>query len=291
VIAVESRGRLGNQMFQYAFGLAAARRLGTTLAFPDEALARLFVLGSHVPLGSTAPPGRFVSVGNDDYERPEEVLGRLADDTTYAGFFQSERFFAAAASEVRACFRPLPEHEHAFGRAYGDLVERGYVCCHMRRTDYETFAGGVALPMSYYRASLRRLDSPPGTPIVFVGDDLSEARTAFATAPAARFEHNEEILDLQLLRHARAVVVSNSSFAWWGAWLNDQPGKRVLAPRHWLGLNFGWEYPPGVIPDGWTRVRVQQPWRRRLAPARMRMSAGRARHRLSARLGTWRGRA
>jgi hypothetical protein len=57
--------------------------------------------------------------------------------------------------------------------------------------------------------------------IVFVGDDLSEARHVFADVDGVRFEHNEKIVDLQLLIHASALVVSNTTFAWWGACLDD----------------------------------------------------------------------
>jgi Glycosyl transferase family 11 len=276
VIAVECRGRLGNQMFQYAFGLAASHVLGTTLKIDDAELRRLFVLGPPRQVGEQAP-GHVVTVSNDAYDVPAEVLEHVTDETTYVGYFQSEEFFRPIADDVRDVFRLRDDHVRAFNSLYAELAEREYVCCHMRRTDYHTFAGGVALPMSYYGSALARLGVSQGTPIVFVGDDLDEARESFRDLPGARFERNDEAIDLQLLRHASDVVVSNSTFAWWGAWLNERPGTRVLAPRHWLGFDFGWEYPPHVIPPGWARVRVKRPWSRRLSPAHVRMTLGRRR--------------
>jgi Glycosyl transferase family 11 len=268
-------------MFQYAFGLEASRRLSTTLAIDDAELRRLFVLG---PAPADGTPTRTVTVENDAYDEPEDVLARLEDDTAYVGFFQSERFFPTVADDVRAAFAPRPEHVGAFRAVYSDLVGREYVCCHMRRTDYHTFAGGVALPMSYYAAALAQIAPPSGTPVVFVGDDLDEARAAFGSREDARFEHNDAVVDHQLLRGASAVVVSNSTFAWWGAWLNERQAN-VVAPRHWLGFGFGWEYPPKVVPPGWSQLRVKQPWRRRLEPAHLRMSLGRRRRDLASRLG------
>ena len=265
-------------MFQYAFGVAAADALGTRLLIDDERLRELFVLDGEEHEG--ALPKRIVSVGNDDYDEPEDVLARVVDDTTYAGYFQSEEFFSGVRDKVRNAFRLLPAHVHAFRATYDELRRTAYVCCHMRRTDYHTFAGGVALPMSYYESALARIDPPAGMPIIFVGDDLDEARAAFGDRESARFEQNDEGVDLQLLGHATSVVVSNSSFAWWGAWLNTRPSRSVYAPRHWLGYDFGWEYPPHVIPDDWHQIRVKRPWGKRLKPTHMRMSLGHRRQRL-----------
>lgn len=277
MIVVERKGGLGNQMFQYAFGIAAARRLGTDFAMEDGDLERVFLLGGRAkPDGLPRYP--VVGVANDSYEEPEEVLARLRDDTTYAGFFQSERFFADAADEVGRAFRLRPEHEAAFRERYPDLLERPYVCCHVRRKDYVWFAGGAALPRSYYRRCLATLAPPPGTPIVFVGDDLGDAREGFGGTEGVRFEQNEPVLDLQLLMHAHALAISNSTFAWWGAWLNPHEGKRVLAPRYWLGIQFCWEYPPRVIPDGWTRVPVRRPWRTALSAGGIKTSVVRLRN-------------
>ncbi len=278
-------------MFQYAFGIAAARRLGTDFVLADDLLRpaddllrSLFVLGRQSG-AAEVPQYPIVKIDNEDYDEPEDVLAQLEDNMQYSGFFQSERFFADLAAEVRAAFRLRPEHEEAFRARYADLLERPYVCCHVRGTDYATFAGGVVLPVSYYRKSLARLPPAPGTPIVFVGDNLDEVRSAFGSLDGARFEQNEEIVDLQLLMHADTAVVSNSTFAWWGAWLNARPEKLVLAPRHWVGFNHrtgwhrqagaaatarrtirGWEFPRRVIPAGWIQVPVKRPWRERIAP-------------------------
>ena len=263
-------------MFQYAFGIAAARLLGSQLAIDDAELGRIFALTDHT-VEERERPARTVTIPNDAYREPEDVLQQLTDDTRYVGFFQSERFFAPAAEEVRAAFRVRPEHERTFRRLYSDLAAGGYVCCHMRRTDYRTFAGGVALPMSYYEAGIARLDVPTELPIVFVGDDLEDARAAFGNLGRARFEHNDEAVDFQLITNASAVVVSNSTFGWWGAWLNERARGRVIAPRYWLGFNFGWEYPPCVVPGTWLQLPVKRRWRHRVSPASVRLSLGRAR--------------
>ncbi len=287
MILVETRERLGNHMFQYAFGLAAARRLGVEFALGPHELGSVFALDPE-PLTEADAEGRcerFVKVENDDYSEPEEVLAALSDGTRYRGFFQSERFFAEVADEVRAAFRVRPDHTEAFRKRYAELLEEPYICCHVRRTDYVTILDGIALPGAYYKRCLDLLGAEPETPVVFVGDDLAEVRSAFGDRPAVRFEENAPALDLQLLMHARGLVLSNSTFAWWGAWLNALPNPQILAPRDWMGWTrrtgwhvrpdgrISWEYPPAIVPPGWIRVPVPRPWRARLTPAALKTQA------------------
>jgi hypothetical protein len=261
VIAVERRGRLGNQMFQYAFGLAAAARLGTDFAMAADELAPLFALPGRSALRRIRAAAEFrlrggaypvVTVDND--AEPEAVLASLTDRTNYAGFFQSERYFAPARDAVAAAFAVRPEHVRAFRAAYGDLLAFPYVCCHVRRTDYHAFDGGVVLPPSYYGEGLAAARTQVDGPLVVVGDDLGEVGDLFGAD--ARLEHNDPVVDLLLMVHAAAFVSSNSSLSWWGGWLGERPGRPVVAPRLWLGFRRGREIPRGIVPDRWLDLPV-----------------------------------
>jgi hypothetical protein len=266
VIAVERRGRLGNQLFQFAFGIAASRRLGTSFVMADHELRALFTLGSYRrPLGRigrsiryrmnrAVQPYEVVKI-EDRTDDPADVMTRLGDRTHYAGFFQSEAYFYDYRDAVRGAYAARREHVHEFEARYASLLERPYICCHVRRTDYVTLGDGAALPVSYYTDALRLLDLPAPTPVVFVGDDLSEVESHFGSAAEVRFERNSEIVDLLLLVHAAAVVSSNSSFSWWGAWLGSDT-RRVVAPRFWLDFRNRREYPPHVIPERWAQLTV-----------------------------------
>jgi len=265
MIAVEARGRLGNQMFQFAFGLAASARLGTDFAMSDALLRTHFRLDPwSAPLRTARRAFRYrarrwlspfpvTKVAGD--AEPDSVLASLVDGTHYDGFFQSERYFAGADNLVRRAFEPHAAHLAAFRARYGDLIRSPYVCCHVRHTDYAQWLGGVALPLSYYRDSLRQAGVAAETPVVFVGDDLAEVEEEFGGRPGVHLEHNAEIFDLLLLKHAGTVVTSNSSFGWWGAWLGG-PGRRVFAPRHWLGFRGDHDIPRAVVPPRWTEVAV-----------------------------------
>jgi hypothetical protein len=269
MIAVERRGRLGNQLFQFAFGIAASHRLGTQFVMADDQLRELFTLGPFGrPAERIARSLRYraeravrayavAKVDNTDYEAPSEVLDALRDRALYAGFFQSETFFAECRETVREAFTPRPRHVRVFRERYGSLLQGDYLCCHVRRTDYLKWGDGMALPASYYTDALRSLDGFEGKPVVFVGDDLDEVEAVFGDRPNVRFERNAEIVDLLLMTHAAAVVSSNSSFSWWGSWLGPED-RTVVAPRHWLGFRDGREFPPDVVPQRWRSLTVSE---------------------------------
>lgn len=199
-------------------------------------------------------PFEVVKVEPEAFEEPSAVMARLRDHTHYVGFFQSEQFFQAAAGTVRQAFRPRAEFERAFREKYASLLRRPYICCHVRQTDYREWGGGLALPVSYYAMCLRSLRERSNAPVLVVGDDPEWLRAELADE-TIRVERNSEILDLQLLIHAEHLVISNSSFAWWGAWLNES-ASRILAPRYWIGFKTGREAPHRILPASWEQTPV-----------------------------------
>ena len=59
---------------------------------------------------------------------------------------------------------------------------------------------------------------------------------------------DETLSNIQLLREADCLAIANSSFSWWGAWLNSRPGKLVIAPRHWFLVENNYQ---ALFPRDW----------------------------------------
>jgi hypothetical protein len=274
MIRVRTAGRMGNQMFQLAFAHATSRRLGTDFSLGPGPRGSHATLGpslwSFFELGDWARPAlRFrhraafrlrhgprpelVEIGQ--LEDPHAVLARLRDGVEYAGFFQSERWFEDYAAEIRAIYRVRAEHRRAFAAQFSDLAP--YICMHVRRADYLDIPGGWALPTSYFRDALASIPERERYGLVVVSDDPQAVATELAGEPGLRCASNPAIIDLQLLMGADVVVTSNSSFSWWGAWLNERPGLRVIAPRHWIGFATGIDEPAGAIPQRWNALAVR----------------------------------
>lgn len=261
MIAVDQRGRLGNAMFQWAFALAASRELGTSFWVDERHLRPVFRLDARAAATvrrlrfAIAQRGRGLTAREvDNAEAPADVLRTLTDGTFYGGFFQSARYLAGHEPAIRAAFALRSVHRRAYVAAHGRLD--GHVAVHVRRGDYAGFNGGALLPEAWYRACLAQIPEVGARPVVFVSDDMDHVRGAFADVPGARFVRASEAVDLQVLTRADALVLSPSSFSWWGAWLNPR-SPRVLVPRRWLNFRAGGaESPAEVICAGWTPIAV-----------------------------------
>jgi hypothetical protein len=272
VIRVHTDGRMGNQMFQLAFAHAAAARLGTTYVygrppFKDDVLGpplwRLFDIGEWSRpslrlrryaafLARYGPRAPVIKLGHD--EEPATVLDSLREGVVYAGFYQSEQWFAGHEERVRSMFDPLPQFWDEYRSRYGSST-RPYVCMHVRRGDYLA-TGGWALPTSWFRDALEVVPDLDRYELVVVTDDPVAVREELRDAGPIRCEQNSMMVDLLLLMHADVVIASNSSFSWWGAWLNRREA-HVIAPQHWLGFATGTEEPRGAIPERWQQVPVR----------------------------------
>jgi hypothetical protein len=113
---------------------------------------------------------------------------------------------------------------------------------HVRRGDYLTDETTLELAgiadLSYYQQAVSLLRSGMKDPSYYVfTDDPEWVRNNFEIG--VHFElvtangQEKGFEDLRLLSSCKHQVISNSSFGWWGAWLNDNPGKTVIAPRVW----------------------------------------------------------
>lgn len=159
------------------------------------------------------------------------------------GHWQSERYFIDHEQELR---RDL-QFAEALSSADQDLVERmngsTAVSLHVRRGDYVTHAAantfhGLCGPDYYARAMAFVLERQADATFFIFSDDLPWAKENLpALAPMVFVEHDQQQRDhrdMQLMTHGRHHIIANSSFSWWGAWLNPHPDKLVVAPQRWF---------------------------------------------------------
>lgn len=204
------------------------------------------------------PRYRFVSERHFHFD--PEILD-LRNNVCLFGYWMSEKYFADAAEIIRREFGfrdpPSPKNEKYAQR----MRESDSVAIHVRRADYTmdpTVKANQGLcGVEYYRRALDLVRERLPDPCIFVfSDDLDWARDNLPIGDDAEFvSHNRGATsheDLRLMSHARHNIIANSSFSWWGAWLNDNETKLVLAPERWMhNRSFDTR---DVLPAGWTRV-------------------------------------
>lgn len=275
MFGIKIEGRLGNQLFQYAFALAQRKRLKDRFfidGYKYFLFNRYFILNNYFTLSEPAglrnlldktwfrlkhgfrPP----DIIQDQWQDAGSFIRQHPDsDVFYRGFFQSEDYFREITPLLSKEFTVRDQHRINI-RDFTDN-DKQTIVVHIRRTDYlnwgnETLGFGLSLPDSYYHKCLSALDTT-GKNILFLSDDIAYVKKTFPFPGALYSENNTEITDLQLLMQADYLVLSNSSFSWWGAYLNTRATK-VLAPEYWLGFKIKKEWPTGIVCANWQAVPV-----------------------------------
>ena len=113
----------------------------------------------------------------------------------------------------------------------------------------------MSLPESFYLNALQEVKNLDDYKILLVTDDIENAATRLPGIKNKLIISDSEIMDFQLLMHADKLIISNSSFSWWAAYLNKKHAE-VFAPENWLGFKLNAEMPSNVMPEGFKRVRV-----------------------------------
>jgi len=186
-----------------------------------------------------------------DRVRPEPVL--LAD------WLQSERHFAHRAAEIRQLL-DRPHASPAFERRRDDLAAPGAVAVHVRRGDLLKKCNRVFAVQSprYYEQAARLVAERTGARRFFVFTDdpawvRAEVRLPGTTVLVSGSEGCSAVDDFRLMALATHVVMANSTFSWWAAWLAERPGSCIVAPAAWDAAGG---HRPELIPARWTILDV-----------------------------------
>jgi hypothetical protein len=184
-----------------------------------------------------------------------------AGDQVYlAGYFQSEKYFHDQADILRRDFNLRPEIEARLNHELlGEIERSASISLHIRRGDYVHHAEtnrffGVCSP-HYYQRCIEHMATRIRNPVFFLfSDDPDWVKENLRLSHPGILASNGRLKDyeeLWLMSRCRHHIIANSSFSWWGAWLNPRPDKIVCAPEEWFAdksLNTA-----DVIPEGWMR--------------------------------------
>lgn len=190
----------------------------------------------------------------------EEFL-TLPNDCYVAGYWQSERYFEDYKDLIRKQFQfkqPLSEKNQNIAERI--ITSPAAVSLHVRRGDYVANARTNAVhgicTIEYYKAAMREIESevPEVTYFIF-SDDLEWVKDNVPVKNKCFFvDQNtglESYNDMRLMSLCRHHIIANSSFSWWGAWLNPSMEKRVIAPKRWFANGADCST---HVPKAWRRI-------------------------------------
>lgn len=272
MIVAHLDGGLGNQMFQYAFGLQVARTHGTQLfldlssyqAKPAHGyLLNRFAIQAVEATNSLVDrfPRKYLPVAHKQRALPDWLrwssLRRVrekpfgfqskylatSDNSFLVGYWQSDKYFADTRSELIKHFQLVEKPSLRSQQVAAQMAACDSLAVHIRRGDYVSNSEAakiyVNLPLSYYEHSIDDFARQRKKVEVFVfSNDHAWCREQLRTTLPIHFvDHNSPSQaheDLWLLTQAAGCVIANSTFSWWGAYLNQRENNQVYAPQHWF---------------------------------------------------------
>lgn len=248
--------RLGNWLFQYATALSLSDEVAAYVepmyraskgeqpfGDLDELLAKYPELFSdQIPICHDLPVDvvKIEEKGSEYSPLPKIERGK---NYRIRGYFQSEKYFDE--QKVRTLFAMSAKRKEYLWGKYGEWLSRPNVTgISVKRTNYLQIPHRFPfVNLRYYRDCIAQL--PECRDFIVCSDDIPWCKRTFPRAFPDKnflFVENEKVLD-QLYIHTlcKNNIIPNSTFSWWGAWLNDNPGKKVFMPTQWYGFGSHWE--------------------------------------------------
>lgn len=183
-------------------------------------------------------------------------------NTYLHGYFQSEKYFIRHADVIRSDFTFLNEAEGANAATMSRIQDTFSISLHVRRGDYVTLSAASdfhgLMGLDYYKAGVEHiLNNETASPEFFIfSDDPAWVKENLKVpGPTTYVDWNtgkSSFEDMRLMSHCKHHVIANSSFSWWGAWLNPSEKKKVVAPKKWF--NDPRSQDNDIIPESWTRL-------------------------------------
>jgi len=277
MVYVKLLGGLGNQMFQYAVGRHLSIKNSDSLMLdltdllkredidytPREFELDIFdvkytgkILASERRTFKERFALKYLTrrVDEIDYIFDPEVLG-LKGNLYLNGFWQNEKYFNGIEDIIRQDFtlkaKVLPLNDLTVKK----ISSINSVSVHFRRGDYlsNPTAKNIhgVVEVGYYKKALTKISELVESPHFFIfSDDIDWVRENFVFEQEHTFISHDACAayDMHLMSLCKHNITANSSFSWWGAWLNRNPDKIVISPQQWINA-----IQTEIVPEHWMK--------------------------------------
>lgn len=284
MIKVRINGGLGNQLFQYATAYALAKKMNVSMQVDiSEAMKyrvhplRLDKLSCSVPFSKKINiidkillHPRIISYSskllNRYYMEPNlrycDFSSRMENNLFLIGYFQSELYFREYRTELLEEFRPKKNFSPYQENIKKKISSSNSLSIHIRRGDYISNPDASSVhgicDKAYFNRSIDYLQEKgvisEKTNFFIFSDDIKWCRDNLNFPYETIFVEGDSEspeLDMWLMSYCNHHIISNSTFSWWGAWLNIYPNKCVIAPLDWFKTLHD---STDIVPESWVRL-------------------------------------
>lgn len=252
MITCTFNGRLGNNLFQIATTLAVAKQIGTDTIFPETTWA------GHrghrdVDLSMFSYDfNRGTIETSNSYNEPQFHYEKIptVNDLTIHGFYQSSKYFDSIRLELLNTYFSAASHINESLTKY--KISNNSLGISVRRGDYLMLQDNhCVLSVEYYQSALDTYFQNNIDQIFVFSDDIEWCKSVFGST--VNYVQDAPGVQLFLMSKMKHMILSNSTFAWWGAYLNNNTGI-IVAPNPWFGLAYADKDTKDIYCNNWVQL-------------------------------------
>lgn len=176
------------------------------------------------------------------------------------GQFQSEEYFKGIENILRDEFTLKQPLDSRYKELLDKIKSVQSVSIHIRRGDFmSVVTNNPLMPVSYYKNAVEYIKEKIPSPHFFIfSDDIEWAKKNLSFIEQIEFVSQPDMCDyeeLTIMSRCKHNIIGNSTFSWWGAWLNIHPDKIVISPKNWLGdTERNKIYVSHLLPESWIQI-------------------------------------
>lgn len=258
MVSLISSGRLGNLLFQTAACIGYALRHDLEFHIPHKSAALLtagHLSHLHNPKYDPGEEEVLLKEYGFQYQSIPFMKEWGKKNIVLSGQWQSLKYFDHCLSQIRTLFgfpwNPRP----------------GVISLHKRLGDYRDLPlHHPVISDSYIYSALLYFSHKGYKKFKVFSDDIAECRAKLNSTlySSLEFEYSEGKSaweDLHLMSECEGHIISNSTFSWWAAVLNQNPDKIVVTPHedNWFGPYYKYVNVSTLLPEEWVRIRTDNP--------------------------------
>jgi len=273
--SVRLSGGLGNQLFQYAYARAINAKINKSkYSWLNAAYLRGNPINRYgldkynIKLKIESIFSRIcrnilripvINENGNSYGKFNPQLLKLPKSAYIKGLFQTEKYFKNIRHELLSDLTIKASLNVANQDMLDKILsEKNATSLHIRRGDYLWFPEKHnILPLDYYKKAVKYIANKVSSPHFFIfSDDVNWVLANLKlnhpyTVVNINNKTTDGYLDLNLMRFCQHNIIANSTFSWWGAWMNDNKDKIVIAPSVWVSSKADVS---DIVPDEWVRL-------------------------------------
>lgn len=258
---IKLKGRIGNNLFQYALYYKLKKKYNISVFvygwnpdfekyFEKVNWIDSFYFRKLIHKAIKFFPNKTFT--QYDFQPLAQIDKEIENNLVLDGYFQSAQFFEGYEDLIKNNFKIKKKYIKEFEKRFAKLYkENKILVINYRLGDYVNWGndslGGknLVLPLDYYKNALAKIADIDSFKIILVTDEKQVAKEHFSFIQNIEVFSEGAIIDFQLIKNSHTIIIANSTFSWWAAYLS-RTAKRILAPEFFVGFKIKKDFPEGI---------------------------------------------